>query len=113
MSTLLRMLSGVDVEVAEEAKHGTEFADAAFVQQRAQANPLGVAVDHERLADFDAGAGADGEQGLRFGDGEAERLFAEHMLARLSGFDGPGHVHVVRQRVVDGVDVGIGEQLFV
>ena len=35
------------------------------------------------------------------------------MLAGFGGFDGPGHVHLVGQGIVDGVDVGIGEQFFV
>ena len=50
---------------------------------------------------------------LGFGDGQAERLFAEHVLAGLGGLDGPGHVKLIGQRVVDGVDFGVGEQLLV
>ena len=72
-----------------------------------------VAADHEGFADLDAGAGADGKQGLGFGDGEADGLFAEDVLAGFGGLDGPRHVHLVGQRIVDGVDVGVGEQLFV
>ena len=44
---------------------------------------------------------------------ERDRLLAQHVLAVLGRLDRPGHVQVVRQRVVDGVDVGVGEQLFV
>ena len=73
---------------------------------------IGEAADHEGFADLDAGAFTDGEQRFRFGDGEAERLFAENVLAGLGGPDGPGHVHLIGQGIVDGVDFGVGEQLF-
>ncbi len=69
--------------------------------------------DHEGLADLDAGAVADGEEGLGLGDGEADGLLAEDVLAGLGGLDGPGDVEVVGKRIVDGVDVGVGEELFV
>ena len=72
-----------------------------------------MAADHEGLADLDSGAGADREQGLRLGDGEADGLFAEHMLAGFCGLDGPGNMEMVGERIVDGVDVGVGEQLLV
>ncbi len=39
-----------------------------------------------------------------------ERLLAEHVLAGLERLDRPLDVHRVRQRDVDGLDVGIGEQ---
>ncbi len=77
------------------------------------AKPLRVAADHEGLADLHAGAGLDFEQGFGLGDGEAERLLAEDVFAGLRGLDGPGHVELVGQGIVDRVDVGIGEELFV
>jgi len=42
---------------------------------------------------------------FRFSDGEAERFFAEHMLAGLGGADVQER-EAGWQRVVDGVDVG-------
>ena len=113
MSTWLRMLCGIDVEVAEEADDRAQLADAALVEQLAQAQPLRMAAHHEGLADLDAGAGAHRQQRLRFRGGQADRLLAEHMLARLGGLDGPGNMEMVGQRIVDGVDVGVGQQLFV
>ena len=103
----------VDVEVAEEANDGAEFSDAALVEQFAEAQPLGMAADHEGFADLDSGAGADGEQRFGLRDGEAERLLAENMLAGLGGFDGPGDMKLIGKRIVDGVDVGVGEKFFV
>ena len=50
---------------------------------------------------------------LAFGRGQADRLFAQHVLARLQGLDRPGHVQVVGQRIVDRLDLGIGQQLLV
>ena len=41
------------------------------------------------------------------------RLFAEDVLAGFGGAHGPLGVHGVGQRVVDDVDVGVGEQRFV
>ena len=103
----------VVVEVAEESCDGAQLADAAGAEEFAHAEPLRVAADHEGFADLDAGAVADGEEGPGFGDSEADRFFAEHVLAGFGGLDGPGDVELVGQGIVDGVDVGIGEQFFV
>ncbi len=43
----------------------------------------------------------------------AQWFLAEHVLARLQRADRPLDVHRVRKRDVDGVHVGIGEQLLV
>ena len=42
-----------------------------------------------------------------------ERLLAQHVLARLERCPGPPSVQSVRQRVVDGIQLGIGDQRFV
>jgi hypothetical protein len=39
--------------------------------------------------------------------------FSQNMLAGLGGFDGPLDVKMVGQRVVDGFDLRVGQQLFV
>ena len=72
-----------------------------------------MAADHEGFADEDAGAIADGEEGLGLGEGHAERFFAEDVLAGFGGADGPGDVELVGKRIVDGVDAGVGEEFFV
>ncbi len=90
-----------------------QLADAALVEKLAHAQPLLSAANHEGFADFHAGAVAHVEQSFGFGHGHAERFFAQHMLAGLGGLDGQRHVQLIGQRIVDGIDVGIGEQLFV
>jgi hypothetical protein len=72
-----------------------------------------MAADHESFADLDAGAGTHGEESFGLRNGEAEGLLAENVLARLRSFDGPGDVKLIGERVVDGVDIGVGEELFV
>ena len=104
---------GIDVEVAEMRIDGAQLADAAFVEQLAQAQPLRRAANHEGFADFHAGAFAHAEQRFGFGHGHAERFFAEHVLAGLGGLHRPRNVQLIGQRIVDGVDVGIGEQLLI
>ena len=44
---------------------------------------------------------------------EHRRLLAEHGLSGAQGAGGPTRVHRVRKRQVDGVDLGVGEQLLV
>ena len=72
-----------------------------------------MAIDHESLADFDSGAGANGEQGFSFSGGEAEGFLAQNVLAGFSGLDGPGDVEMMGKRIVDGVDSRIGDEFFI
>ena len=44
---------------------------------------------------------------------QRKRLLQKHWLARLGGPDRPFQMHRVRQRDIEGVDGGIGEQRFV
>ena len=53
---------GVQVEIAECAHGGAQLADAAGAHQLHDAQPLGVGLHHEGLADDDAGAVAHGHQ---------------------------------------------------
>jgi hypothetical protein len=53
------------------------------------------------------------EESAGFRDGQAERLFAEDVLARFGCLDGPGYVKVVGKRVVDYVNLRVGEKLFI
>ena len=50
---------------------------------------------------------------LDLGRAPRQRLLAQHVLARLERLDRPRHVHRVRQRDVDRVDVGVGQQRLV
>jgi hypothetical protein len=44
---------------------------------------------------------------------QRQRLFAQHVLAKLGGAYCPLGVYPIRKRDVDGVDVGVTEQGFV
>ena len=78
-----------------------------------RAPPLRMEAHHERFGDLLARACARGEQRLGLAGVERDRLFAEHMLARLKRAQGPGHMQFVGQRIVDRLDRGIGEQFLV
>jgi hypothetical protein len=80
----------VGVEVAEKADNRAEFSDAAFGEQFADPEPLGIAANHEGFADFDPGTRPDVKKRFGFGGGKAEGLFAENVLAGFSGLDSPG-----------------------
>jgi hypothetical protein len=68
---------------------------------------------HEGLDHALAAALACGNDGLSLAGIEPDRLLAQHVLARLQGFDGPLHVQVIGQRIVDGLDFRVGEQRLV
>ena len=103
----------VSVEVAEEAEDRAEFSDAAFIKQFAEAEPLGVAANHEGFANLDAGTCLDGKKRFGLGDGEAEGFLAENVLAGFRSFDGPRDVKLIGKRIVDDVDIRVGEEIFV
>src|SRR5208283_2832176 len=110
---LVADVGGINVEIAEESRDGAEFADAALVEQFEQAQPLRKTPDHKGFADLDSGTVADGEQRLSFRDREAERLLAKHMLAGFRGLGSPRDVKLIGQRIVDRVDIRVGEKFLV
>src|ERR1700686_1866496 len=69
--------------------------------------------DHEGFTDLDSGAGLNVEESAGFRDGQAEGLFAEDVLARFGRLDGPGYVKVIGKRVVDYVNLWVGNKLFI
>ena len=101
------------VEVAEEPGDRSHRAEASGADDVERAQPLRVRAHHERFFDPDAGAVAHRDELRGFGPAEADRLFAEDVLARFGGANRPRHVQVVGEGNVDGVDVGIGEELVV
>ena len=103
----------IDIEVAEDANDRADFPDAMLLEQFAEAKPLGMTVDHERFTNFDSGAGANGEQRFGFRNSEAEGLLAKNMLAGFRSLDGQGNVELIGQRIVNGVDLGVGEEFLV
>jgi hypothetical protein len=69
--------------------------------------------DHESFADFNFGAGLNVEECMGLGDIEAERLFAEDVLPCFGSFDRPWDVKVIRQWIVDNVNLRVGEKIFI
>ena len=65
----------------------------------------------ERLHHHEPGAIGDRRDLLGLGGVAGERLLAQHVLARFERGDRPLRVQAVGQRVVDRVDVGIGEEV--
>src|SRR5688572_222709 len=50
---------------------------------------------------------------IHFLPAQGKRLLAQHMFARLHGFDRPFGVQMIRQWIIDHVDLGIREQRFI
>jgi hypothetical protein len=66
--------------------------------------------EHEGFSQHFARLFGGGDHRVRFGEGERKGFFAEYVFARAQGFDGPFDVQVIRKRIVDHVNVGVGEQ---
>ena len=75
--------------------------------------PLGMVTYHERFGNDDACRVTCLNQLLCLGSIQGDRFFAKHMFASLRGLDRNWNVKVIRQRVIDRLNVGIGEQLVV
>ena len=82
-------------------------------QELPHGQPARLHAHHRRLTDHHAGPIARGDQATRVGAGGGDGLFAQHMLPGVGGALGPGDVQVVRQRIVDRVNLGIGQQRLV
>ena len=81
------------------------FAEPSFPKQTQRGLVLAVITHHEGGAEIDLRFLTRFQHTLRFGDVQAERLFAEHVLA---GRGGPARlleVRVVRRGDIDGVNV--------
>ncbi len=104
---------GVEQAVGEERLDRADGADRARLHEILRASPLRVMAHHESLGDEPSGLVARGDQHPRLFRVERDRLLAEHVLARLQRLDRPGHVQLVRQRIVDRLDLGVREQRLV
>jgi hypothetical protein len=103
----------IRIVVAELAHHRTHLTDSAGVDQFTDFDPLGVRLDHECFFDFHAGPIAHAQQLTRLFGIECDRLFTQNVFARFSGFDGPRHVQMIRQRIVYGLDLFVGQHFLV
>ena len=96
-----------------EAQRGfdvLERAELAVLDQRPHALREGVVAVVERLHHHEPGAVGDRSHPFGFGGVAREGLLAQHVLPGLERGDRPLGVQPVGERVVDGVDVGIGEE---
>ncbi len=74
---------------------------------------MGIAADHEGFADLDSSTRANREESFGFRNGKTDRLLAENMLTGFGGSDSPRDVEMIGKRIVDSVDIRIGEKSFV
>ena len=108
---LIAHIRRVGVEIGEQREDGAHFAEFARSCDLPRPQPLRVIAHHESFGDEDAvGHGAQPLGILRV---EAHRLFAEHVLAGLRGGQRQVDMQMVRQRIVDRVDLGVGQHLLV
>ena len=75
--------------------------------------PLRVRADHEGFTDLDAGAVPRRQQGPGLLGIQAQRFFAQNMLARFHRLEGPRDVKLVGERVVDRLNLRIPQELFI
>ena len=95
---------------AECGLHALDGAELAALDDLAHAHGERVVPVVERLHHDEAGARRNGGNLLGFVRVRGERLLAQHVLACLERGDRPLRVEPVGQRVVDRVDLGIGEE---
>ena len=89
-------------------------ANRAGAHQLLRAQPLRVMAVHEGLHQLQLRVAAPGvHQQLALGGRQPNRLFAQHMLARLERLDGPRHMQMIGQRVVNGLHLRVSEQCLV
>jgi len=104
---------GVAVQEAERPLHLAQAADRPALHEVAGAQPLGMVGDHEGLGGELARPVARRDEGVDLRGAQRDRLLGQHVLAGLERLQRPFDVGVVGQRVVDRVDLRIGEQRLV
>ena len=106
---LVADVAGVVVEVGEEHLQGAQRPDPPGPDQLPGVLPLRVEAHHERLRHVHL---ALAELGGLFG-GEGDGLLAQHVLPGPGRLQGERDVEVVGERDVDGLDLGVGQELLV
>jgi len=101
------------IEVAEKAGRRAELADAAGADEFARAQPLRVRAHHEGFANLDAVFITGFAQAASLRGIATDGFFAEDMLDAAGGANGPLDVEMIGERIVDGLDLSIVEELFV
>lgn len=105
---------GVDVVIREVGVHRAKVAEIAAAEHLMRRDPPGMEPVHECFHHLElrVPTSLGGEQPGPFGI-EGERLLAEDMLPRLEGAHGPWDMERVGEGDVDGIDLGILEQLLI
>ena len=71
--------------------------------------PLRVVAHHVAVIEIEAGARRHRGQPVELFHRQRHRLLADHRLAGFQRGDAHRHVKMVGKRVVDGVDIGVGQ----
>lgn len=90
-----------------------QLAQHALGQDLAGALPLRVMDDHEGLGRDQPRRIAGGDQLVEFGFLHRDGLFDQNRVARGQGPFRPFHMKVVRQRDIDGINAGMGQQFVI
>ncbi len=106
-------VGGIDIEIAEDADGGTEFANAAGIDDIAGAQPLRVGDDHETFFDLDVVLVTCFANAACFRDIARHGFFAENIFAAAGGANGPLCMEMIGQGIVDDFNFGIVQQVIV
>src|SRR5258708_7739729 len=106
-------IGGIAIEITEDGLDRSEIANLSRAHDLAGADPLRMRPNHERLSDLDAGPVARLNQRAALGHAQRDRFFAQHVLAGLSRANRPGHVQMVREWIIDGLDFRVGQQFLI
>jgi len=104
---------GIAIKVTECAHDRLQLSDLAAADDLASAQPLRVGPHHERFANLHASFVSHLNKIQRLFGGYRDRFFAKNMLAGFGCADGPGYMQVIRQRIVNRVDIRIRQQLLI
>ena len=104
---------GVHIEITEKAASRTKLADASGADKFARAQPLRMRAHHKGFTNlhavFDTGLKqAAGLRGIA-----ADGLFTQDVLDVAGGAEGPLDVHMIGQRIVNGLDLAICQEFLV
>ena len=99
------------VEVGKKRLHRAQFTQGAAAHNLARAQPLRVKAHHEGLHDVHLARHFAQFFGLARVHGKG--FFTQHVFACAGGGQRHGHMLVVGQRVVDGFNVGVGQQFII
>ena len=92
---------------------GGRYMCALTDVQSTEPLPLRVIAHHVAVIDIQAGARRRRGQRVKLRHRQRHRFLADHRLAGLQRGDGHRHVKMVRQRVIDGIDIRVGQNILI